>query len=90
MSNSKSEYSKDKINELLKIYQIEIPDAELYDIIYIANWCNSILYGSSISDEKHFMLFIKDLFEKEPDLIFNRQYADMAKKGIAIEWSDMI
>lgn len=87
---SKPEYSKDKINELLKIYQIEIPDTELYDIIYVANWCNSILYGSSISDEKHFMLFIKDLFEKESDLIFNRWYADMAKKGIAIEWSDMI
>lgn len=36
------------------------------------------------------MLFIKDLFEKKPDLIFNRWYADMAKKGIAIKWSDMI
>ena len=29
-------------------------------------------------------------FEKEGDLIFNRWYADMAKRGVPIEWEDMI
>ena len=58
--------------------------------MYIANWCKSTFYGSSISDEKHFMLFLKDIFEKESDLIFNRWYADMAKQGIPIEWENMI
>lgn len=32
----------------------------------------------------------EDIFEKEPELIFNRWYADMAKQGIPIEWDDMI
>ena len=49
-----------------------------------------MFYGSSIADEKHFVLFIKDIFEKEPDLIFNRWYADMAKLDIPIKWEDMI
>ena len=40
--------------------------------------------------KKRFVLFIKDVFDKESDLVFNRWYADMAKKGIPIEWEDMI
>ena len=49
-----------------------------------------MFYGSGIADEKHLVLFIKDIFEKERNLIFNRWYADMAKLGIPIEWEDMI
>lgn len=84
------EYSKEKLDILLQSYNMEIPNAKLHDAVYIANWCKNVFYGSSIPDEKHFVLFIKDIFEKEPHLIFNRWYADMAKQGIPIEWEDMI
>lgn len=87
---NKKEYSKDKLDTLLQSYNVELPNAKLHDAVYIANWCVNTLYGSSIADEKHLILFIKDLFNKEPDLIFNRWYADMAKQGIPIEWDDMI
>ena len=86
----KKEYSKDKLDTLLQSYNIELPNAKLHDAVYIANWCVNTLYGSSIADEKHLILFIKDMFNKESDLIFNRWYADMAKQGIPIEWEDMI
>ena len=84
------EYSKEKLDILLQTYKIEIPNAKLYDAVYVANWCKNTFYGSSIPDEKHLVLFIKDLFEKESDLVFNRWYADIAKHGIPIEWDDMI
>ena len=83
---NKKEYSKDKLDTLLQSYNIELPNAKLHDAVYIANWCVNTLYGSSIEDEKHLILFIKDLFNKESDLIFNRWYADMAHKGIPIDW----
>lgn len=83
-------YNKEEIDNLIKQYNIEIPNAKLYDIVYIANWCRNIFYESSIEDDRHIVLFIKDIFDKESDLIFNRWYADMAKQGIPIEWSDMI
>lgn len=86
----KKEYNREKLDNLLQTNNIEIKNNKLYDYVYIANWCKSIFYGSSISDEKHLALFIKDVFEKEGDLIFNRWYADMAKQGIPIEWEDMI
>lgn len=87
---SSTEYTKDKIDALLKNYGISLQNAKLYDSVYIANWCKSVFYDSSIEDEKHLVLFIKDIFEKEGHLLFNRWYADMAKQGIPIEWKDMI
>lgn len=87
---SNKDCTKEKIDQLLKTHNITLKNSKLCDYVYIANWCKSIFYGSSISDEKHFVLFLKDVFEKESDLIFNRWYADMAKKGIPIEWEEMI
>ena len=86
----KMEYSKEKLDVLLQSHNIEIQNAKLHDAVYVANWCKNVFYGSSIADEKHFVLFIKDIFDKEPNFIFNRWYADMAKQGIPIEWEDMI
>lgn len=90
MQLSKRDYSKENIESLLQAHNIEISNAKLYDIVYVANWCKSVFFGSSIADETHFVLFLKDIFDKEADLIFNRWYADMAKRGIPIEWDDMI
>ena len=87
---SKYEYNKERLDSLFRSHNIEIKNAKLYDYVYVANWCSNVFYGSSITDEKRFVLFIKDIFEKEGDLVFNRWYADMAKQGIPIEWEDMI
>lgn len=87
---NKADYSKDKLDILLQANKIELKDVKLHDAVYVANWAKSTFFGSGIADEKHLVLFIKDLFEKEGDLIFNRWYADMAKRGIPVEWEDMI
>lgn len=86
----KQEYNKERIDELLKTHGVQLKNSKLYDHVYLANWCKSVLYGSSISDEKHFVLYLKDIFEKESNLIFNRWYADMCKLGIPIDWEEMI
>lgn len=86
----KADYTKEKLDILLQAHKIELKDSKLYDAVYVANWAKSMFYGSAISDEKHLALFVKDMFEKESDLIFNRWYADMAKKGIPVEWEDVL
>ena len=86
----KKEYTKEKLDQLLQAYNIQIKKSKLLDYVYLANWCKSVLYGSSIIDEKHLALFIKDILDKEGDLVFNRWYADMAKLGIPIEWEDVL
>lgn len=83
-------YTKEQIDKLLQSNNVTISEAQLHDVVYVSNWCKNIFYGSSIADEKHFILFLQDIFKKEGNLIFNRWFADMAKQGIAIEWEDMI
>ena len=85
----KKEYTKEKLDQLLQAYNIQIKNSKLLDYVYLVNWCKSVLYGSSIIDEKHLALFIKDILDKEGDIVFNRWYADMAKLGIPIEWEDV-
>ena len=86
----KAEYSKEKLDILLQANKVELKNVKLHDAVYIANQAKSVFFGSGIPDEKHLVLFIKDVFEKEGDLVFNRWYADMAKRGIPVEWEDMV
>lgn len=86
----KKDYTKEKLDQLLQQNNISIKNSKLYDCVYIANWCKSTFYGSSIPDEKRLALFVRDIFDNDGELIFNRWYADMAKQGIAIEWEEMI
>lgn len=87
---SKCNYTKERLDTLLKQHNIELKNAKMHDYVYLANWCESTLCGSSISDEKHFVLFLKDIFDKEEHLIFNRWYADMSRLGIPIDWEEML
>lgn len=64
---------------LMYCYNLTILKFKMHNTVYVANWCRNVFYGFSITDEKHFVLFIKDIFDKESDFIFNRWYADMTK-----------
>lgn len=86
----KADYTKEKLDILLQAHKVELKNVKLYDAVYIINWAKSMFFGSGIADEKHLVLLVKDIFDKESDLIFNRWYADMAKRGIPIEWEDVI
>jgi len=49
--------------------------------------------GSSIADERHLLMYIKDAIDDEDGydgIVFNRWYADMCKKGIPIDWEEML
>jgi len=55
--------------------------------------CKADFFGSSIIDDKHLALYVKDVIDDvdAPDgLVFNRWYADMSYMGIAINWEDML
>lgn len=86
----KQDYTKEKLDILLQSHGVQLKGNKLHDAVYIANWLKSTYYGSGIKDEKTLVTFVKDTLEKEGDLIFNRWYADCAKKGIPIEWEEMI
>ena len=87
-------YSKEKVETILKLYNVQLKNKNiLYDHVYLANLCKADLLGSSVPDEKHLALYIKDNVDDidgYDGMIFNRWYADMCKKGIVINWEEMI
>lgn len=86
-------YTKDEISNLLSMHGVEVRRNQLYDAAYVATMCKADFLGSSIKDEKHLALYVKDVIDDidAPDgLVFNRWYADMCYKGVAIDWEAML
>lgn len=86
-------YSKEQVKTILNTNNISLKNDQLYDSTYIANMCKADFLGSSIKDERHLALYIKDVID-DPDgydgIVFNRWYADMCYTGVAIDWEEML
>lgn len=57
------------------------------------NMCKADYYGSSISDEKHFALYIKDTIDDEDagdGTTMRRWYATMVANGMMVDWEDVL
>ena len=93
MEHGKQAMSKDKVDELLKNHNIKLKNNELYDYVFVCNMGNNDFMGSSILDERHLALYVKDVIDDEDGydgIVFNRWYADMVTSGIPIEWEEML
>jgi hypothetical protein len=86
-------FTKEEVEALLARQGVVVERGQLMDATYVACMCRADFIGSSIADERHVALYIKDVIDDvdAPDgLLFNRWYADMCYKGIAIEWDEML
>lgn len=93
MKHGKTPVQKDKVEEILNKYEINLKNNELYDHVYVYNMGNNDFLGSSIPDEKHLALYVKDVIDDEDGydgIVFNRWYADTVSLGIPIEWDEML
>ena len=85
--------SKDEVDSILNLHKVEVMNGQLYDCAYVANMCRADFLGSSITDDKHMAMYVKDVID-DPDapdgLVFNRWYADMGYCGVAIDWEEML
>lgn len=86
-------YTRQDVDDLLKAYKIELKNNQLMDYVYVANMCKADFLKSSIPDEQHLALYIKDVIDDVDaydGIVFNRWYADTRRNGIPIDWDDMI
>lgn len=86
-------FTKENVENILSNNGISIKNGQLYDCAYVANMCKADFLGSSITDERHLALYIKDVIDDidaVDGLVFNRFYADCCYKGIAIDWEEML
>ena len=93
MNHGKTPLNKGQVEEVLNKYNINLQNNELFDHVYVYNMGNNDFFGSSISDEKHLAMYVKDVIDDEDGydgIVFNRWYADMVTNGIPIEWEEML
>ena len=64
-----------------------------YDAVYVANMVKNDFFGNSIEDKEHVAKYIADvMFDTDgyDGMVLNRWLADMACKGVWIDWERMI
>jgi len=85
--------TREEVEGLLGRQEVNVERGQLYDCTYVANMCKADFLGSSVPDEKHMAMYIKDVIDDvdAPDgLVFNRFFADCSYSGIAIPWDEML
>ena len=85
--------NKDYVDKVLTQNNIQLIKNVGHDYIFVANMCKADYYGSSIQDEKHFALYIKDTIDDEDaadGTTMRRWYATMVANGIMIDWEEFI
>jgi hypothetical protein len=93
MKHGKQPVTKEKVDEMLLKFGIKLEHNELCDYVYVYNMGYNDFLGSSIIDDKHLCLYVKDVIDDKDGydgIVFNRWYADMVVMGIPIEWEDML
>lgn len=93
MDHGKLPIPKEQVDNILNKNNIELENNELYDYVYVYNMGNNDFMGSSITDEKHLALYVKDVIDDKDGydgIVFNRWYADTVAQGIPIEWDEML
>lgn len=83
------EITKNQLDEMLERYNVKLTNNQGYDYVYVANMCKADFLGSSIIDEAHLCLYVKDVIDDVDGydgIVFTRWYADMCRNGIIIDW----
>ena len=85
--------TKDKLEEMKKVHELELDCKYEYDCLYVANMAKADFFGSSIQDERSLLLYVKDYTEDVDGydgMPFTRFYADCIGSGTPIPWEDVI
>lgn len=85
--------SKDAVDELLKRNGVKLENNVGYDYVYVANMVKADRWKSSVEDEMHHALSIKDEIDDDDQadgFIMSRWYSDMIRKGIPVMWEDLL
>jgi len=84
---------KEDLEKKLKENNIEVENDVMYNGVYVMAMVKADFMGSSIEDEKHALLYVKDYID-DPDAaygqVFTRFYASCVNAGIPIDWSEMM
>ena len=85
--------SKEDVDAMLVKHGINLDNDCMYDATYVPNMLMSDMYKSSIPDEQHLSLGIKDLIDdvdQRDGYLFVRWYSNVLFNGCPIDWSTLV
>lgn len=86
-------WDKAKTEDVLNRNGVRLTNDKGYDKVYVINMGRADYMGSSIADEQHLAMYVKDVLD-DPDgyesMVFNRFVADCLGMGVTIEWDKML
>lgn len=83
--------AKQEVDTMLQNNGVEIENKGNYDYCYVTMMCKADFWGSSIEDEMHMALFVKDTCDDidAPDgTTMRRWYATMTAAGVSVPWEE--
>lgn len=86
-------YTKEQVDNLLNAVGIELKNKVLYDYVFAATMCRADYFGSSVPDERHLAMFVRDYVD-DPDAStetpFRRWLATNVGNGTPVELSELL
>lgn len=85
--------TKEQVDTMLTKFSVQIENTFDYDYVYLANKLKAVMLKSSIADEQHLAMAIKDVMEEEgagDGELMRKWDAEMTARGIPVEWDDIV
>lgn len=86
-------YTKEQVDEMLKKYNVVLENNVGYDYVFVANMCKADYLKSSIADEHHLALYVKDTIDDidaGDGVTMRRWYATMVANGEMVDWEEIL
>lgn len=86
-------YTKEQVDEMLKKYNIVLENNVGYDYVFVANMCKADYLKSSITDEHHLALYVKDTIDDidaGDGVTMRRWYSTMVANGEMVDWEEIL
>lgn len=86
-------WTKDQVEDMLKKYNVVLKNNVGYNHVYVANMLKADKFKSSIPDEQHLALGVKDIIDDidaSPRLVFKKWITHMDDSGIPIDWESIM
>lgn len=85
--------SKEEVEEILKKHNIVLEHDAGYNAAYVYHMGLADYFKSSITDEQHLAMYVKDVIDdddNEGGNVFRKWYVDCVAKGIPVMWDDIL
>lgn len=86
-------WDKEKVTQVLEQFGVKVENDVMYDAAYQANWCVAYLYKSSVPDDVHLALFVKNTLDDADGcdgLPFRCWLQRRVAMGEPVAWEDLI